>query len=141
MRPFDDLRGELERVGDELANQPVRSDNGRVDRTGTPEVIFAARKSIEQVLAGIDGLIGNRGRVIVSQIPGDMVAALRDQSPADRSVTFAPGERAAVVTVNGSEPPTTGGRVAVISAGTSDIPIAAEAALIAAEMGCAIETT
>ena len=141
MRPFDDLRGELERAGDELANQPVRSDNGRVSRTGTPEVIYAARKSIEQVLAGIDGLIGNRGRVVVSQIPGDMAMALRDQASADRSVSFAPGERAAVIADHDSERPTTGGRVAVISAGTSDIPVAAEAALIASEMGCAVQTT
>ena len=29
----------------------------------------------------------------------------------------------------------------MISAGTSDIPVAAEAALIAAEMGCAVQTT
>ena len=35
----------------------------------------------------------------------------------------------------------TGGRVAVIRAGTSDIPVAAEAALIAAEMGCEVRTT
>src|SRR5689334_10210849 len=117
MRPFDDLRGELDRAGDELANQPVRSDDGRLDRTGTPEVIYAARKSIEQVLAGIDGLMGKRGRVVVSQIPGEMVAALRDQICADWVVSCAPGERAAVIALQGSGPPTTGGRVAVISAG------------------------
>jgi NCAIR mutase (PurE)-related protein len=36
------------------------------------------------------------------------------------------------------EPRSTGGQVAVISAGTSDIPVAEEAALIASEMGCQV---
>jgi pyridinium-3,5-biscarboxylic acid mononucleotide synthase len=140
MRPFDDLRSELEGDGDGLIDQSVRSDHGRVGRTGTPEVIYAARKSIGQVMAGIDSLIGSRGRVVVSQIPPGMVQELREGLSAKQSVAFAPGERSAVVALPGCEPTHTGGRVAVISAGTSDIPVAAEAALIAAEMGCDVHT-
>ena len=80
MRPFDDLRSELDRGGDGLIDQSVRSDNGRVSRTGTPEVIYAARKSIEQVMSGIDSMIGIHGRVVVSQIPPGMVNELRGDS-------------------------------------------------------------
>ncbi len=140
MRPFDDLRSELDGGGDGLIDQSVRSDNGRVSRTGTPEVIYAARKSVEQVISGIDSMIGIHGRVVVSQIPPGMVYELRESLSAEQSVAFAHGERSAVVALTGYEPPQTGGRVAVISAGTSDIPVAAEAALIAAEMGCDVRT-
>ena len=55
-------------------------------------------------------------------------------------LTSAPGGRAALVSVPGSVPPCTGGRVAVVSAGTSDIAVAAEAALMATEMGCEVRT-
>jgi NCAIR mutase (PurE)-related protein len=43
-----------------------------------------------------------------------------------------------IVASRGVEPPNTGGKVAVISAGSSDAPVAAEAALIAREMGCEV---
>jgi NCAIR mutase (PurE)-related protein len=39
-----------------------------------------------------------------------------------------------------AEPAPTGGRIGVISAGTSDVPFAREAAIIAREMGCTVTT-
>jgi NCAIR mutase (PurE)-related protein len=141
MRPFDDLRAALDSVSDESAGQSVRSDTHRSARTGTPEVIYAAHKSIEQILAGIEGLIAVRGRVVVSKIGAERAAALDEALPDDLALSLAPGNLSGVVFRRESEPPGIGGRVGVISAGTSDIPVAAEAALIAAEMGCDVQTT
>lgn len=141
MRPFDNLRDALRADEDSDTGQTVRSDPGRLARTGTPEVIYAARKSVDQIVAGIEGLIGEVGRVVISQIQPGAVEALQAACSSDLVVTLAPGQRAAVVGRRNSMPPRTGGRVGVISAGTSDIPVAAEAALIAEEMGCAIQTT
>ena len=69
MRPFDDLRRELDGATDVNPDQVVRSDLHRGRRTGGPEVIYAAKKSIDQILAGIETLITVNGRVVLSQIP------------------------------------------------------------------------
>jgi hypothetical protein len=109
-----------------------------MSRTGTPEVIYAARKSAEQVLAGIEGLIDVSGRVVVSQLRSDQVEVVRRDLPSNLELDISPGGRAGVVSRLDSTRRVTGGRVGVISAGTSDVPVAEEAALIAAEMGCEV---
>jgi NCAIR mutase (PurE)-related protein len=141
MRPFDDLRAALDGASDESAGQSVRSDTRRPARTGTPEVIYAAHKSIEQILAGIEGLIDVRDRVVVSKIGTERAQALREALTGDLSLSLAPGNLSGVVFRRESAPPSGGGRIGVISAGTSDIPVAAESALIATEMGCDVHTT
>jgi pyridinium-3,5-biscarboxylic acid mononucleotide synthase len=141
MRPFDNLRDALSADGDLDAGQAVRSDPDRMARTGTPEVIYAARKSIEQIVAGIEDLIGHVGRVVISQLQPGAADALRLAIADELLFTLAPGNRAGLVARPDAAAPVSGGRVAVISAGTSDVPVAAEAALIAAEMGCAVRTT
>jgi hypothetical protein len=47
--------------------------------------------------------------------------------------------RAVTVARPGAAAPATGGRIGVLSAGTSDVPVAAEAALMAREMGVAVD--
>lgn len=139
MRPFDDVRREVNDDSTLEPGQEVRSDVHRGRRTGGPEVIYAARKSTAQIVAGIESLIGVSGRVVISQIPD--VTGLRAALPVGLELVLEPGERSGVVFRAGSTPPQSGGRVAVLTAGTSDIPVAAEAALIAREMGCAVDTT
>ena len=141
MRPFDHLREQLNREPDEAGESMVRGDSLRGQRTGAPEVIYAAHKSIDQILAGLSSLIATNGRVVISQLPPALRAQLEQQLPDDCRLVLAPGERAGVVIFGNATKPTSGGRVAVLTAGTSDIPVAAEAALIAAETGCEIRTT
>jgi len=141
MRPFDHLREQLGEDGTATRDDSVRGDAGRAARTGGPEVIYAARKSLEQIMAGIEALLPSSGRVVVSQLPRDLleplVAALRN----DLQFSMRPGERSGLVFRSGTNVELTGGRVAVLTAGTSDIPVAAEAALIASETGCEVRTT
>lgn len=142
MRPFDHLRDQLnsEQHGEDR-NEPVRGDTGRSHRTGGPEVIYAARKSTEQVLAGVEALLPATGRVVISQIPATMLDELRRGLADNTVLLLEPGEHSGVVVSADSAPPESGGRVAVLTAGTSDIPVAAEAALIARETGCTVQTT
>lgn len=141
MRPFDHVRRELDQLAGTVDGGPVRGDPERHLRTGGPEVIYAAAKSVDQILAGIDSLLSANGRVVVSHISPQAADELLERLPADLNLVMAPGNRSCLVTSVSSERRTTGGRVAVISAGTSDIPVAAEAALIAAETGCSVETS
>jgi NCAIR mutase (PurE)-related protein len=110
-------------------------------RAGTPEVVLAAGKSFDQVLAAVQSLLPVNGRVIISRLGPTTIEDIRTVLGESIDLTAAPGNRAAVVSLAGSAPPCTGGKVAVISAGTSDIPVAAEAGLMAAEMGCQVRTT
>jgi NCAIR mutase (PurE)-related protein len=110
-------------------------DVGRARRKGVPEVIYAPGKTPEQV-AGICAVLAPDGRrTIVSGAGEEHEAAVRERLP------DAPVERAGRSLVVGSgSPEPTGGRVVVLTAGTSDIPAAEEAAAVIREMGCSVRS-
>jgi NCAIR mutase (PurE)-related protein len=140
MRPFDHLREQLgdDREGNDEAS--VRADIERSARTGGPEVIYAARKTLEQILSGIDSLLPRTGRVVVSQLPVELREPLVSALGNDLQFSMRPGERSGLVSRTGMNVELTGGKIAILTAGTSDIPVAAEAALIASETGCEVRT-
>jgi pyridinium-3,5-biscarboxylic acid mononucleotide synthase len=114
---------------------PFRLDAGREERTGIPEVVFAPGKSGDQIVEAVRGLLAARGRVIVSRVGVREIAALRAALPA-AAVDVGAGMRTARVTVEGFAERVSGGRVGIVTAGTSDLPAADEAAVIARAMGC-----
>jgi pyridinium-3,5-biscarboxylic acid mononucleotide synthase len=114
---------------------PIRLDAGREERTGIPEVVFAPGKSGDQIVEAVRGLLAARGRVIVSRVGVREIAALRAALPA-AAVDVGAGMRTARVTVEGFAERVSGGRVGIVTAGTSDLPAADEAAVIARAMGC-----
>jgi pyridinium-3,5-biscarboxylic acid mononucleotide synthase len=112
----------------------ARVDVDRADRTGDPEVVYGAGKSPEQVV-GILSTLHERhpGRaVLATRLSPESMALVRDEL-ADAALD----EVARAVTLGPL--PTARGTVAVISAGTSDAPVAAEAALTIAVHGAAVE--
>lgn len=125
---------------DDLFNlaQIARADPQRAARTGMPEVILAERKSVEQCLAIAVTLLEREGRAILSRVSPELLAALHARFPG----IVEPGGSGATAVVrgpNGTVAPT-GGRVGLLTAGTSDIPMAEEAALICREVGCTVRT-
>ncbi len=142
--PFDDLRraldGGLVPVAADLdpASPSVRVDLNRLRRTGIPEVVHAANKSPKDVANALRQLAEAEGRALASRVPADVVEALRTMLEPEFGAEWIPDARAVVVRKHGVEPIWSGGVVGVLSAGTSDIPFAAEAALMAAEMGCEV---
>lgn len=113
----------------------IRADPMRERRKGVPEVVFGETKQTAQVLAMAHSLLEGSGRAIISRVRPETLAALRQEF---QGYTFRVCEasRALVISQPGYVRAQTGGRVGVFSAGTSDIPVAEEAALIAEEMGC-----
>ena len=100
-----------------------------------PEVVFAPGKSDDQIVEAVRGLLAARGRVIVSRVGPREIAALRVALPA-AAVNVGEGMRTARVTVAGFAEQIAGGHVGIVTAGTSDLPAADEAAVIARAMGC-----
>ncbi|MGE3271291.1 MAG: nickel pincer cofactor biosynthesis protein LarB [Chloroflexota bacterium] len=115
----------------------VRADVGRESRKGVPEVILADRKRPDDSLAAVQAFLDTRGRAILSRTPDSLISRLRAEHA---DCVFEVLARSGTVVVKRPDfvPPAPGGRVGVLTAGTSDIPVAEEAQVVAAEMGCEV---
>jgi pyridinium-3,5-biscarboxylic acid mononucleotide synthase len=116
----------------------ARVDHHRELRQGSCEIVYAPGKTTEQLGAIVRQLLaGNEGPILVTRAgpeQADQVrieAALFDVPVEERS---ARGTIAIMRNV-----PTPSGRVVVLTAGTSDAPVAEEAALTAEVMGAGVE--
>ena len=104
-------------------------DTHRALRTGDPEVVYGAGKSVGQVLDIVGQLSGERA-VLVTRATAEAVASLQDRY----DEVLVDGSTVAVGRL-----PEPRGCVAVLAAGTSDGPVAAEAALTARAFGAGVE--
>jgi pyridinium-3,5-biscarboxylic acid mononucleotide synthase len=110
----------------------------RVARTGIPEVVLAERKSPDQTLAIVRRLLRELGRVLVSRVPPETLTLLEQTLAAEVIWTrYAEGRTLALQMPDADIAPNDG-HVGVLTAGTSDIPIAEEAVALCREMGCAV---
>ncbi len=126
------------RAGFAADNPLVRPDFTREARKGVPEVILAQSKSIDQTISIVRRHLAESGRAIISRVSCELAVRLREIATGDTEMEWYEHGRAAVLRRPGGRPNSTGGRVGLISAGTSDIPIAEEAMLMVREMGCAV---
>jgi pyridinium-3,5-biscarboxylic acid mononucleotide synthase len=125
---------------DDLASN-ARPDLKRHLRKGVPEVIIADRKTLGQALDIARQFLEATGRAILSRVPADLEERLRTEFAGQAELEWLPGPRAAILRRPGhASDMQDGGRVGVVTAGTSDIPYAEEAALICREMGCEVHT-
>jgi NCAIR mutase (PurE)-related protein len=111
----------------------ARLDAHRGLRTGDPEVIYAAGKTTEQVVALLRALTDQPGErpALATRMTSDMAAAVRAEFP-DALVD----DVAACVAVGNLPQPR--GSVVVVSAGTSDERVAAEAAFVVRAFGAGV---
>jgi NCAIR mutase (PurE)-related protein len=114
----------------------ARVDTHRAVRQGIPEVVFAAGKRPEQIVSIVRALRGSGQDVLVTRVEADVASAVRAELGEGRH-----DAEARVLWFGPAEPPLRGkGTIAVISAGTSDWPVAAEAATVARLLGNRVET-
>ena len=111
----------------------ARVDTDRLQRRGLPEVVFCPGKTADQIVGIARALIDAGQDVFATRITPEQAVAVTAAVP--RSVHH-PEARA--ITVDVRERPVPAGHVAVVSAGTSDIPVAEEAALTAERMGARV---
>jgi hypothetical protein len=109
-------------------------DVGREMRRGVPEIILGEGKSPEEIGALVRTAYRELGRVVVSRLDRRAWKRLDRILPQDMPRQY--HERARLLTVGGRDGYSTGGRVGVVTAGTADIPVAEEAAVIARWLGC-----
>jgi NCAIR mutase (PurE)-related protein len=111
----------------------ARLDTDRASRTGDPEVVYGAGKTPRQVVEILTALhrAHPEQAVLATRLTDEAVDAVRSALPG-----AVVDEVARAVTVGELRPAR--GTVAVVSAGTSDAPVAAEAALTARVYGAGV---
>jgi len=110
-------------------------DHHRHLRQGAPEVIYCEGKTVYQIRAIAESMLAKGSDVLATRADKDAYKALK---AVDRRAKY--HEAARAVVIEHKKKPPTEGTVLVISAGTTDIPVAEEAAVTAAAMGSAVET-
>ena len=119
----------------ELSNI-AKLDVGREIRKGLPEIILAEGKEPGDVARIARSMVERSGRAIISRANNAHVKKIRSTIRNDYRVEFMPRSRVILVKSNRYKVKPSGGRVGVLTAGTSDIPVAEEAEVVAREMGC-----
>jgi len=110
-------------------------DHHRQLRQGFPEVIFAAGKSLEHLTAILGSMVERASQILITRLDPGKAASLTEAFPSAR---YHPVSQ--VMTFGLEEAANRGrGLILVISAGTSDIPVAEEAYLTARIMGNRVE--
>jgi len=114
----------------------AKLDHHRAIRCGFPEVIFCQGKTVEQVAAIAGRMVEQGSTVLATRASADVYEAVRAGHP--EAIYH---ESARAIVIRGAEPcETLDGAVALVSAGTSDQPVAEEARVTAEVMGCRVET-
>jgi NCAIR mutase (PurE)-related protein len=108
----------------------ARIDHHRGLRLGLPEVIYAAGKTPEQVAEIFARMAAAGGSVLATRATGETYEAVSERVP--QAVYH---EAARIIGLNRTSPREEAGPIAVICAGTSDLPVAEEAAVTAEYLG------
>jgi NCAIR mutase (PurE)-related protein len=106
-------------------------DTHRSLRFGFPEVVLGEPKTVEQLLGIVTALAERKQTVLVTRLQPDKAEALLERFPKG---TYDAQARIFQLRLAKYK----AGKVAVVTAGTSDIPVAEEAAITAEAMGATI---
>lgn len=111
MKPFEDLGF-------------AKPDIHRALRQGASEVIFGEGKTSEQISAIASGLLGSGQETI-------LITRLSEEKSKEISIPLKYYKEARIGVCGKINPPDTDGKILVVTGGTSDIPVAEEAAVTA----------
>lgn len=108
----------------------ARIDHHREIRTGYPEIVYCAGKTTVQVREIFKVMAEKENNIIGTRANNDMFEAVKSICP--EAVFYT---EARIISIQKKKPEMPESTIAVITAGTSDIPVAEEAALTAELLG------
>lgn len=112
----------------------ARVDLHRSLRQGFPEVIYCPGKTIPQIISIAKNIWKHKQNILATRADEEIYRHLKYHLPqADYHRT------ARLITIRGEKKEPGPGNILVITAGTSDIPVAEEAAVTAEVLGCRVE--
>jgi NCAIR mutase (PurE)-related protein len=110
-------------------------DTDRLRRTGMPEVIYAQGKTVEQVAQIAERMFGNGIDILATKASFEMFEAVKKVVPGAEFNSLAK-----TITFKHKIQPLNKGYIAIVAAGTSDLPIAEEAVVTARFLNNHVET-
>lgn len=112
----------------------ARVDLHRKARQGAAEVIYGEGKTAEQILGIVESMLAHQEKsILITRLDADKASAIRARYELEYN-------EAARIALIGEKLPAGGmGKVLVVTAGTSDIPVAEEAAFTAEALGNKVE--
>lgn len=120
----------VEKIGD-----MAKLDVGREIRKGLPEIVFAENKEHDDIIKIALAAVKRNGQVIISRIRKNelqkVAGALRK-----KGLSVEVGKKSTTLVASSKPRKTSGAKIGVMAAGTSDIGVAEEARLVAEAMGC-----
>jgi len=123
----------------ETVHKIARIDTHRIKRTGVPEAILAEGKTKKDLKNIALAQLKAEGRSLITRVSPAQKNALLDLIE-QHHLPYIWNDCADTMILHQTEITKTGGRVGIITAGTSDIPVAEEARVTAEEMGCEVVT-
>jgi pyridinium-3,5-biscarboxylic acid mononucleotide synthase len=111
-------------------------DLGRAARTGVPEVIFGSHKSAAQIIELLNAMTANGNPGLVTRISADKattVCAAVNGAIHHLLANMVEVKPARILAAQLRSP-----RIAIVAAGTSDLPVADEAAITAVHLGAEV---
>ncbi|MBN2284154.1 MAG: nickel pincer cofactor biosynthesis protein LarB [Deltaproteobacteria bacterium] len=112
----------------------AKIDTHREERVGHPETIYCEGKTVDQVREIVRFMLTGDSNILATRATRKMyeaVSALCGEAEYN--------ETARTITIRRKEPPAGTGYIAVVTAGTADIPVAEEAAVTAEILGNRVE--
>jgi hypothetical protein len=113
----------------------AKVDTHRSLRKGFPEVVYCEGKTIGEVVAIVDRILDEEHNLLATRASSDVYKAVATKH---RDALY--NERARTITVERKPLPKRGGKILVVSAGTSDMDVAEEAVVTAKMLGNEVES-
>ncbi len=130
----EEALAELRRIQlDELGGR-ARLDLGRYLRRGIPEVVLASGKSPDETAQLAVAMAARQGQGLVSRMTGEHASAI-DDAAARNEMHVVGYHNSARVLREGFSPERLEARVGILTAGTSDLPVADEARVVVEASG------
>jgi NCAIR mutase (PurE)-related protein len=113
----------------------AKLDICRADRIGIPEAILAEGKDGADLVAISLAHLQATGSVIITRVSSEQLHLLQSANLPESS-RLEHNSKARTVVIRSAKRQAKMGKVGILAAGTADIPVAEEAAVVAEEMGC-----
>jgi NCAIR mutase (PurE)-related protein len=114
------------------SNADLRIDGGRLGRTGLPEVVFGESKTPDQIVRALAALHEKNAFALATRVSAEAAREVLTQLP--EAVYEVPARL-----IRWGALPAIAARTAVVCAGTSDLPVAEEAAMTLEAFGHTVE--
>ncbi|WP_314579266.1 nickel pincer cofactor biosynthesis protein LarB [Enterococcus gilvus] len=112
----------------------AKIDTERGQRTGMPEIVYGEGKTATQIIRIVEAMLGEQNNILVTRVDGKKAAAVRTKLPClhyDTASEILLWER--------NPQMKTQGKIAIVTAGTSDLKVAEEAAITAEAFGNSVD--